>query len=312
MSGLQERNAVPGMAVRRSRQLTGRAARDRLLGGMPVTERRLNLAGIETAVLEGGDGPPIVLLHGPGEYAAKWMRVIPELVATHRVIAPDLPAHGTSEIIEGPVDGDRLSAWLAELIERTCATPPSLVGQILGGAIAARFAIDQSDRLGRLVLVDSLGLAPFQPTPEFGLALSAFMAQPTGETHDSLWQQCAFDLDGLRAGMGESWEWLRAYNLDRARASKLQASQHTLMAQIGMSAISPAELKRITVATTLIWGRHDLATSLAVAEAASARYGWPLKVIENAADDPPIEQPAAFLQALREALETSIGQGSGT
>ena len=61
---------------------------------MPVTERRLQLAGVSTAVLEGGDGPPVVLLHGPGEYAAHWMRVIPDLVTTHRVVAPDLPGHG--------------------------------------------------------------------------------------------------------------------------------------------------------------------------------------------------------------------------
>ena len=54
--------------------------RERLLAGIPVTERRLQLAGVSTAVLEGGDGPPIVLLHGPGEFAAKWMRVIPDLV----------------------------------------------------------------------------------------------------------------------------------------------------------------------------------------------------------------------------------------
>jgi hypothetical protein len=49
----------------------------------------LQLAGVSTAVLEGGDGPPIVLLQG--EFAAVWMRVIPELVTTHRVIAPGLP-----------------------------------------------------------------------------------------------------------------------------------------------------------------------------------------------------------------------------
>ena len=46
------------------------AARERLLAGIPVTERRLELAGVSTAVLEGGDGPPIVLLHGPGSSAA--------------------------------------------------------------------------------------------------------------------------------------------------------------------------------------------------------------------------------------------------
>ena len=104
---------------------------------MPVTERRLELAGISTAVLEGGDGPPIVLLHGPGEYAAKWMRVIPDLVTTHRVVAPDLPGHGTTGVPDGPLDIDRVLAWLGELIERTCPTPPVLVGQILGGAIAS-------------------------------------------------------------------------------------------------------------------------------------------------------------------------------
>ena len=58
----------------------GDVARERLLTGIPVTERRLELAGVSTAVLEGGAGPPVVLLHGPGEFAAKWMRVIPGLV----------------------------------------------------------------------------------------------------------------------------------------------------------------------------------------------------------------------------------------
>ncbi|MGH7527453.1 MAG: alpha/beta fold hydrolase, partial [Gemmatimonadales bacterium] len=58
----------------------------------------------------------------------------------------------------------------------------------------------------------------------------------------------------------------------------------------------------IRVPTTLIWGRHDRATPLRTAEAASERYGWPLHVIEDSADDPPIEQPEAFLAALRTAL----------
>jgi pimeloyl-ACP methyl ester carboxylesterase len=313
MSEIQERMTAKEPAERqRSRQFVGKHARERLLAEMPVTERRLQLAGISTAVLEGGDGPSVVLLHGPGEYAAKWLRVIPDLATTHRVVAPDLPGHGTSEVTDGPLDADRVSAWLGELIERTCPTTPALVGQILGGAIAARFAIDQSDRLGQLVLVDAFGLTPFQPTPEFGLALTDFIAEPTEDTHDRLWRRCAFNLDEMRERMGESWEWLKAYNLERARATNLHAAQHSLMTQFGMPAIPPADLMRITVPTTLIWGRHDLATQLAIAEAASARYGWALHVIENAADDPPIEQPEAFLRALREALETSTGRGNVT
>ena len=57
--------------------------RERLLSGLPVAERRLELAGVSTSVLAGGSGPPIVLLHGPGEFAAKWRSVLPDLASTH-------------------------------------------------------------------------------------------------------------------------------------------------------------------------------------------------------------------------------------
>jgi hypothetical protein len=53
---------------------TADTARARLLDGLPVTQRSVQAAGISTSLLEGGEGPPIVLLHGPGEFAAKWLR----------------------------------------------------------------------------------------------------------------------------------------------------------------------------------------------------------------------------------------------
>jgi pimeloyl-ACP methyl ester carboxylesterase len=280
----------------------GEVVRQQLLAGLPVTERRLQLNGISTAVLEGGNGPPVVLLHGPGEYGAKWLRVIPNLVTTHRAIAPDLPGHGASELMDGALDTDRVIGWLDDLVERTCATPPVLVGQILGGAIAARFACDRSERLSKLVLVDALGLAAFEPAPDFSRALSEFNSEPTEDTHDRLWNLCAFDFDSLRKGLGEQWESIKAYNLDRALAPSLQASQHALMEQFGMFGIPSTDLAKITVPTTLIWGRHDLATPLRVAEEASERYAWPLHVIEKAADDLPMEQPEAFLEALHTVL----------
>lgn len=293
---------------RRSRPTVG--ARERLLAELPVTERRLRLNGVSTAVLEGGDGPPIVLLHGPGEYGAKWLRVIPDLVTSHHVVVPDLPGHGTTEAIDGPVDAERILGWLDDLIECTCPAPPTLAGHLLGGAVAARFACKRSERISGLVLVDALGLAAFQPAPEFIQALCAFGAEPTEETHDRLWSRCAFDLDALRDRMGPRWEWVKAYNLDRARTPHLQATQHGLMEQFGMPPIPPDELARVAVPTTLIWGRYDLATPLAVAESASARYDWPLHVIEDSADDPPMEQPEAFLDVLYTALGTSGLDGS--
>lgn len=278
------------------------APRQRLLSDLPAVERRVDLAGISTSVLEAGAGEPIVLLHGPGEHAPKWLRVLPALAATHRVIAPDLPGHGESSVSGGLLDADRVLGWLGELIERRCASPPVVVGQILGGAIAARFAADHSDRIAGLVLVDALGLVPFAPAPQFGQALMQFITSPDEHTHDGLWQYCAADLDGLRAAMGTKWEALKAYNLDRATAPDVQAAQQVLMGAFALDAISPERLEQITAPTALIWGRHDLATPVENAQRVSERYGWPLEIVDAAGDDPPIEQPDAFVRVLQRLI----------
>jgi pimeloyl-ACP methyl ester carboxylesterase len=251
----------------------------------------LDLAGISTAVLEGGSGPPLVLLHGPGAHAAEWTPLF-----------PDLPGHGSTEAPDDVPEADRVLQWLGELIARTCPAPPALVGHALGGAIAARFAAEHWARIAQLVLVDTLGLAPFQPAPEFASALAEFVAAPNEATYERLWSKCAYDVDRLRARMGERWDTLKAYTLDRALAPGAQAVQGALMEQFGFPAIVPEALARIAVRAVLIWGRQDLATNLAVAEAASARYGWPLHVIDEAAGDPRMDKPERFLEVLRVAL----------
>ena len=277
-----------------------------LLAEIPATEQRYELAGISTPVLEGGEGPTVVLLHGPAGNACHWVRVIPDLVRTHRVIAPDLPGHGASEIVgDGELDAERVLSWLAELIERTCPTPPALVGHSAGGAIAARFAATYGEFIDRLVLVDSLGLTGFDPAPEFGAALHEYLAQPTDSTHDDLWRYCALDVETVQRDMGPRWEPFRAYNVDRANTPTVIAAVGELMEHVGIPAIEEQALGSISVPTSLIWGRHNLAVPLAVAEAAGERFGWPLRVIEECADDPPVEQPAAFLAAVRAAVASA-------
>ncbi|HSJ65391.1 MAG TPA: alpha/beta hydrolase [Gemmatimonadaceae bacterium] len=282
--------------------------RVRLQETMPVAERRLRLAGIPTALLEGGEGAPMVLLHGPGEFAEKWLRVFPELVTTHRVIAPDLPGHGASGVPDEALDEALVLDWLDELIEQTCPSPPVIVGHVLGGAIGARYAITRGDRLGHLVLVDTLGLAPFRPKAAFALTMMAFLTRPTEASYTRFMRQCSYDLDRLRDEMGELWEPFVAYTLDRARAPSAKAAGR-LFREVGLPQIPPDALARITVPTTLIWGRQDRANRLRIAEAASKRYGWPLHVIEDCADDPPRDAPEEFLRALRGSLDRQAPRG---
>lgn len=282
----------------RDRENSGAPAREQLLNATPLTERRLMLAGISTAVLIGGEGPPIVLLHGPGEFALTWLRVVPELVKTHRVIVPDLPGHGASLLGDAPLDTDRVLSWLGELIEQTCPSPTYLAGHLLGGAIGARFAIAHTEMVRGLALVDTFGLCRMRPTPLFALTLINFLARPTAGSRDRFFRQCFIDLDALQDQLGPLWQPLMACALEGANSPDQKAALRSMMPQLGWRAIPEEQLARISVPTNLIWGRHDRQTRLAVAQRASVRYGWPLHVIEDAADDPAVEQPGALLRAM--------------
>ncbi len=277
------------------------AARARLLEAVPLTEQRWELAGIPTAVLVGGEGPPMVLLHGPGEFALVWLRLFPDLVKTHRVIVPDLPGHGASGIGELPLGRERVLTWLDELIDRTCSAPPVLVGHLMGGAIAARYALDHGERLREIVLVDTLGLRRFRPSPAFALTMLAFLAKPSERSRDRFFRQCFVDWNSLQAQLGELWQPLMAYALEQARSADQKAAVRVLLRHFGSGPIPDEELARISVPTSLVWGRHDRQTPVTVAERASARYGWPLHLIEGAADDPAFEQPDALVEVLAAA-----------
>jgi pimeloyl-ACP methyl ester carboxylesterase len=279
----------------------GDDARRRVLAGAPVAERRLDLAGVSTAVLEAGDGPPVVLLHGQGGWSGMWLPVIPDLMKTHRVIAADLPGLGASEVPDGPPDAARVLAWLDALIQRTCQAPPALVGASLGASIAARFAIAHPDRLSRLVLAAAGSLGRFRPAPGVVLALIRFIARPSERTQQGFLRQVAVDPARVRALMGERWEASQAYSLDRARTPSVRAANRRMLRELGTKTIPPQDLARIAVPTALVWGRHDRVMRLKIAEEASARYGWPLHVIEDAGHFA-AEQPEAFRGALRAAL----------
>jgi pimeloyl-ACP methyl ester carboxylesterase len=278
-------------------------ARAQLLAEIPVTERKLQLAGISTTVLEGGEGEPVILLHGPGESSLWWMRVIPQLAETHHVIVPDLPGHGASEVDAGELDTRHVFAWLDELIEHTCSSTPVLVGHLLGGGIAARFAISNSERIQQLVLVDSFGLAKFRPSPKFAFGLVKFLMRPNERTYAKFLPHCMYDANSLQIQMGKNWQLFLVYNLDRARDPNAKAALRFFMGQFAVSKIPEEKLAAIEAPVDLIWGRHDKALNLKIAEAASKRFGWRLHVIEDSRDDPKLEQPVQFLNALYSAIK---------
>ncbi len=276
-------------------------ARRRLREGLAVTERTADLAGVSTTWWEGGDGPPLILLHGQGGSAAAWIPVIPRLV-THRLIIPDLPGLGESVVEDGNLDASHLVTWLDTLISHTCMEPPAVAGISLGGSVAAYFATKQGRACRQVVLIDSGSLGRFRPDPRILPALIRLALRPTEPNIERLFRHTLIDLDRFKALLGPKWPDFLAYGRERAAAPSVQAANRLLLRRIGTKQIPAANLAGIDVPVALIWGRHDRVMKLRIAEAANARFGWPLHVIEDSGHASTWDQPDLFTETLQAVL----------
>ena len=123
--------------------------------------------GIKTNYLEAGKGDPVVLIHGSGPGVtsyANWRLVLPALAENFRVVAPDMVGFGFSERPANIQYG--VQTWADQVVGLmdTLELPTAhLVGNSFGGAIALRIATQHPDRVGKLVLMGSMGV-PFPIT----------------------------------------------------------------------------------------------------------------------------------------------------
>ena len=285
----------------RGRGIAGEDARERLLSGVPVTERRLQLAGVSTAVLEGGDGPPLVLLHGGIECGgAYWAPVLDALADRHRVIVPDLPGLGESEPVVR-LDAAGFADWFAALVRETCQERPTLIAHSLDGSLAARFAVAHGDLLRRLVIYAAPGIGPYRVPLGLRVMAMRFGLRPTKRNAERFDRFAFYDFDQARRRDPAWFEAFGAYTRLRAAVPHVKRTMGQLL-KAGTKQVPNAELRRIEVPTTLLWGAHDRFVPLGLAEGASTRLGWPLHVIDDTGHAAHIEQPDAFLRALHAAL----------
>jgi pimeloyl-ACP methyl ester carboxylesterase len=283
------------------RSLPGDETRSRMLAGAPVTERRLPVAGVSTAVLEGGAGPPLVLLHGGIECGgAVWAPVLAALADSHRLVVPDLPGLGESEPFID-LDGDTFAEWLVELLRQTCPEEPTLIAHSLGGSLATCFATKHGNLLRRLVIYAAPAIGPYRMPLGLRVVAIRFALRPSERTAERFDRYALLDLDRTRHRDPRWFEAFSGYTLSRAVVPHVKRTMRQLIKN-GTRRVPDAELRRIAIPTALVWGRHDRMAPPRLAEAASNRLGWPLHLIDDAAHAPHIEQPNGFLRALSGVL----------
>jgi haloalkane dehalogenase len=134
----------------------------------PFTPQALDLDGLRMSYLDEGAGTPVLLLHGEPTWSFLWRRIVPPLVAAgRRVVAPDLLGFGRSDKPADPgwYTYDRHVDCVARLVDVLDLRGLTLVVHDWGGPIGLRFAVENEERVERLVILDT-GIAAGQAPSE--------------------------------------------------------------------------------------------------------------------------------------------------
>ncbi len=125
----------------------------------PFAPHWLELDGsLRMHYVDEGAGAPVLLLHGEPTWSFLWRRVIPEVVgAGRRAIAPDLIGFGRSDkpTEQGWYTYDRHVALVTQFVRELDLRDIALVVHDWGGLIGLRFAVENADRVERLVILDT-------------------------------------------------------------------------------------------------------------------------------------------------------------
>jgi pimeloyl-ACP methyl ester carboxylesterase len=113
----------------------------------------------------GGDGPPVVLLHGLMMDASLWAGPIADLSADHQCVAPTLPlgAHRLPVHADTDLSLPGIARLVAEFLDRLDLHDVTLVGNDTGGALIQLLIAEGAARVGRVVLVSCDAFDNFPP-----------------------------------------------------------------------------------------------------------------------------------------------------
>ncbi len=148
------------------------------LPDFPFPVRYRNFEGLQLAHLDEGEGAPVIFLHGEPTWSYLWRKVIPPVRdAGFRCIAPDLPGFGRSDkpIDLGWYSYDRHTASIATLLEELDLRGATIVVHDWGGPIGLRLAVEQPDRIERMVILDTGLFTGRQRMSEAWMAFRAFV-----------------------------------------------------------------------------------------------------------------------------------------
>jgi pimeloyl-ACP methyl ester carboxylesterase len=291
-------------------------------------QRLAEIGGVRTRYFVGGEGPPIIIVHGLGGAAVNFTLLAPLLAERRRVLIPDLPGHGLSQPF---AEADGLTTYaehVAAVADAEGMLPAAVLGYSMGGVIALRLAVARPDHVSALLLVSAAGIVSATRRAQIWLTVTGALrpALVFSRIRGTVARR-----PRLRWGPFGLWGAVDPPALPpEAVIGFLEApSQHTDVGTAGRALLKddPREdLDRVRCPALLVWGARDRLVPLADGFEYARRLRAPIRTLPAAGHlvvgEQPEECAAILLQflddlswrsgAAKEASERARDSTSGT
>jgi pimeloyl-ACP methyl ester carboxylesterase len=250
----------------------------------------------------GGEGEPVVLVHGLSGSAANWVELLPELAERYRVLAVDLPGHGRSVSPARRAGVGDFVAAVAAVVEHEEARPALLAGHSFGGLVALRLAQARPELVRGLLLVAPAGIAS-------GTRLARHLVSVTGVIRPGRWvapfRHRYAERLWYRRILFRPWFVADPQSLSpRATLGFLEGPlEHADTRTAGRAMVLDdprADLEHVRCPTVLLWGARDPQLPVDDAFEYARRLRASLRLVADCGHLVIGERPRACLDALAE------------
>jgi pimeloyl-ACP methyl ester carboxylesterase len=279
------------------------SATGRWLRRAGLEPRWCEVEGLRVRYVRKGTGPSLLLLHGLGSSIYSWSEVIDGFARRHDVVALDLPGFGGSD---APADLTlrRLVVVVPAVMDRLGVERASLIGNSLGGAVAALLAVELPVRVERLVLIDSAG---FNFSREKRPALLRLVGAVPAGVLERLPVRRALTRAALRQVFFDrsklTDERVEEYVAPLQRPGAVRSLGSLLSSREAGAGAFGELLARISAPTLILWGNEDRWVPVADADRfAGAIAGSRTIILKRCGHLPQEERPAETLALVESFL----------
>jgi 3-oxoadipate enol-lactonase len=264
-----------------------------------ASERRVATGRLTINIVEAGQGPAVLLLHGLGWDHSLWNPTVAELAPRYRMIAADTRGHGATDKPDGPYDMEMFARDYAALADALGLKQLCVIGLSQGGMVAQKLALLRPELVSALVLVST----SCKSDPSLRDNMEARIA--------------AMDKAGPEAAAMIAAEsifspaWRAANAAALARFVEWRAAMPTAPLNAATRALYDfdlsGDLPKIAAPTLVIAGAEDVLTRpKGMEEIAALIPGAQYRLIPGTGHMIPVEQPEALMALLSGFLKVHI------